>query len=257
MEYRFPIVIGKDFAGTIEGLGPDVTGFSPGDEVFGVLMKPALGDGTFGEFVAAPVAYMAKIPAGLDHLRAGALGLAGVAALNAVDAVDPKAGETVLVSGATGGVGSFAVQLAAARGAHVIATARPGDEEDFARRLGAAETVDHTEDVTEAVIAIRPNGVHAVVHLAGDGLQLAEALVPGGRFASTVGLGAIQLEGRDVQAQAIMAVPTTVALDWLAAEVVAGRLTVPIQRTYPLQDVPRALQDFAKPKLGKLAIAID
>src|SRR5437764_6089916 len=90
MEYRFPVVLGKDFAGTVEAVGPDVSRVSVGDAVFGVLMKPVLGDGTFGEYVTVPEAIgLARLPAGLDVAVAGALGLAGTAALMAVEAVAP------------------------------------------------------------------------------------------------------------------------------------------------------------------------
>ena len=85
---------------------------------------------------------MAATPDGLDDVSAGSLGVAGSTAVNAVDHVDPKEGSTVLVIGATGGVGSFAVQVAAMRGASVIASVRPGDEE-FVRGLGADEVIDY------------------------------------------------------------------------------------------------------------------
>jgi NADPH:quinone reductase len=109
IEHHFPVVLGKDFAGTVETAGPGVQSARPGDTVFGVVIKAALGDGAFGEYITAPEAYTARVPAGLDLAVAGALGLAGTAALAAVDAVAPLPGETVLISGATGGVGGFAV----------------------------------------------------------------------------------------------------------------------------------------------------
>jgi NADPH:quinone reductase-like Zn-dependent oxidoreductase len=256
MEHRFPVVLGKDFAGTVEAAGPGAASLQPGEAVFGVVTKPVLGDGAFGEHVTNPETYTARVPAGLDLAVAGVLGLVGTAALNAVDAIDPQPGETVLVSGATGGVGAFAVQLAAARGAHVIATAQPGQDEGYLRGLGARDTVDYTGDVPAAVAALRPDGIHAIVHLAGDGLELAELLVAGGRIASTLGLGADQIEGRAVQATAVMALPGTQTLERLAADVAAGKLTVPIQRTYPLQEVPQAFADFAAGTRGKLAISV-
>jgi NADPH:quinone reductase-like Zn-dependent oxidoreductase len=255
MEHHFPVVLGKDFAGTVEAAGPGAASLQAGDTVFGVVTKAALGDGAFGEYVTAPEAYTARVPAGLDLAVAGALGLAGTAALNAVDAIAPRPGETVLISGATGGVGAFAVQLAAARGGHVIATAQPG-QEDYVRGLGARDTVDYTGDVPAAVAALRPDGIHAVVHLAGDGLELADLLVAGGRLASTLGLSADHLEGRAVQATPVMALPASQTLDRLAADVVNGQLTVPVQRTYPLAGVPQALADFAAGTRGKLAISV-
>ena len=256
IEHHFPVVLGRDFAGTVEAAGPGVESLRPDDAVFGVVTKPALGDGAFGEYVTAPVAYTARVPAGLDLAVAGTLGLAGTAALAAVDAVAPLPGQTVLISGATGGVGAFAVQLAAAGGADVISTARPGEDEAYLRDLGARDTVDFTGDVPAAVTALRPGGIHAVVHLAGDGLELADLLVPGGRIASTLGLPPDQLDGRVVQAMPVIAVPASRTLDRLAADVVYGQLTVPVQRTYPLADVPRALADFAAGTRGKLAISV-
>ncbi len=256
MERHFPVVLGKDFAGTVEAAGAGVQSLRPGDTVFGVVIKAALGDGAFAEYVTAPEAYTARVPAGLDPATAGALGLAGTAALAAVDAVAPLPGETVLISGATGGVGGFAVQLAAALGAYVVATARPGEDDAYLRDLGARDTVDYTGDVPAAMVALRPGGIHAVVHLAGDGLELADLLMPGGRIASTLGLSGDQLDGRAVQVTPVMALPASRTLERLAEDVVYGQLTVPVQRTYALADVPKALADFAAGTRGKLAISI-
>jgi len=256
IEYELPIVLGRDYGGTIEAVGPGVTGFEVGDPVFGVFMKMTLGAfGTFSELVAAPAMFAAKIPNGLAVESAGALGLAGATALAAIDAIDPKPDETVLISGATGGVGSFAVQLAKERGATVIATAKPEDA-DYVTSLGADEIVDYTADPSAAVRAQHPDGVDAIVHAAGDGAQLATLLKPGGRIASTIGLTAEQVDGSDAQVTTIMGMPTTDNLDRLATAVVDGDLTVPIDRTYELQDAGQALQDFTAGKRGKLAITV-
>ena len=184
LEYDFPVVLGKDFAGTVEAVGSGVTGFAAGDRVFGVVSDPSpLSSRSFAEYLAVPAGpNLTRIPEGVDFAAAGVLGLAGTAALQAVDAIAPTAGETVLVSGATGGVGAYAVQLVAARGATVIATAKPGEDAAFVRDLGASHSVDYTGDVAAQVRAIRPNGVDAVLHFAGDGAQLGELLVPGGRL---------------------------------------------------------------------------
>jgi NADPH:quinone reductase-like Zn-dependent oxidoreductase len=257
MEHRFPVVLGKDFAGTVEGLGSNVSRFAVGEPVFGVVMKPFLGDGAFGEYVTVPAGVgIARRPDNLDVASAGVLGLAGTAALRSLDAVEPLEGLAVLVSGATGGVGAIAVQLAAARGARVIATARAGDAAHFVRSLGAAEVVDYTGDVLAQVRALTPIGVDAVLHFAGDGPALADLLVPGGRFASTLGVGADQLRSKQVTATSIMAVPATEVLERLATDVAAGRLRLHIARTYQLEDAPQALADFGSAHVGKLAIAI-
>jgi NADPH:quinone reductase-like Zn-dependent oxidoreductase len=257
MEYRFPVVLGKDFAGTIAAVGADATRFAVGDQVFGVVMKPYLHDGAFGEYLAVAEGYgITRMPEGLGVNQAGALGLAGAGAWDSVEAVAPAAGEAILISGASGGVGAMAVQLAAARGATVIGTAKPGEDTAFVRDLGAGHVVDYTDDLAAQVRAIRPGGVEAVIHLAGDAPQLADLLVPGGRFASTLGVGSDQLVGRDVRATAVMANPEAATLDRLAADVVAGRLRVPIQRTYRLEELGQAMADFAAGTHGKLAVSV-
>ena len=257
MEHRFPVVLGRDYSGTVEAVGSDVTSVKPGDDVFGVVSHKHLGPGSFAEFVVISEALgLAKVPTGLHEPTAGALGLAGAAAHATIEAVAPSSGETVLISGATGGVGANAIQLAAARGATVIATAKPGDEAEFVKNLGAHHTVDYTARMSEQVRGIKADGVHAAIHLAGDGLQLADLLTEGGRFASSLGIGQDQMSDRSVQATAIVATPTTDVLDQLAAEVVAERLQVPVQHTYKLEEVPQAITDFAKGSLGKLAIQV-
>ncbi|GAB3837475.1 NADP-dependent oxidoreductase [Dactylosporangium cerinum] len=254
MEHRYPVVLGKDFAGTVEAVGDGVTRFAVGDRVFGVVTKAFLGDGGFGDYVVVgDEVGTAAIPTGLDTVIAGVLGLAGTAAVDALTASAPRAGETVLISGATGGVGAIAVQYAAAAGARVIATARPGAETDLVRSLGATEVVDHTGDLAAQVRDLAPDGVDVVLHLAGDGAALATLLAEKGRLASTLGLGPDQHPA----ATAVMAHPAPATLDRLAADAAAGRITVPVARTYPLAEVPAAFGDFAGGTLGKLAITFD
>ena len=253
MEHRFPVVLGKDFAGTVEAVGEGVTRLAAGDPVFGVVMKPYLGDGSFAEYVTVPEHYgIERLPDGLDPTTAGALGLVGSAALGAVDAAALRIGETVLVSGATGGVGALVVQYAHRAGATVIATARPGREADLVRDLGASHVVDFTGDLTSQVRAIAPDGLAAVIHLAGDPASLVDLLAPGGRIASTVGYGS----DRNPAAVAVMANPDAATLSRLADDVLAGRLRVPVERTYQLSEVPTALGDFTAGTLGKLAVTI-
>ena len=143
MTYEFPAVIGGDLAGTVEALGDGVDGFAVGDRVFGMMGKGTVHDGSFGEHATPTAALVAKAPDGLRDVDGGSLAVAGTTAMSAIEAAAPTDGTTVLVLGATGGVGSFALQLARGRGAHVIASVRPGDE-GFVTDLGAAETVDYT-----------------------------------------------------------------------------------------------------------------
>ena len=258
LDYDFPVVLGKDFAGTVAAAGAGVTDFAAGDRVFGVVSDPSpLNSRSFAEYLAVPAEpNLTRVPEGVDFATAGALGLAGSAALQAVDAVVPAAGETVLVSGATGGVGAYAVQLAAARGATVIATAKPGDEEDFVRDLGASHAVDYTGDVAAQVREIRPGGVEAVLHFAGDGAALGELLVSGGRLASTLIMSPDQLPVPNASVSGVFANPDAATLDRLAAEVAAGRLKTPIQQTYALDGIGEAFAAFAAGTRGKLAVSV-
>ncbi|SHN15337.1 NADP-dependent oxidoreductase [Cryptosporangium aurantiacum] len=248
MEHRFPLVTGKDFAGVVES---DAEGFAVGDQVFGVVTKTFLGTGSHGEYVTVPVAVgVTRVPEGLSLADAGALGLAGTAAIDALDAVALKPGETVLIAGATGGVGAIALQYAVAAGAQVIATARPGAEADFVRGLGgeAVQIIDYTADLAAQVTA----PVDVVLHLAGDGAALAGLVARGGRLASTLGF----VPEGEITGTAVMATPTRATLDRLAADAAAGRLRVPVTRRYAFDDAATAFADFGAGALGKLAIDV-
>ncbi|RCG24496.1 NADP-dependent oxidoreductase [Sphaerisporangium album] len=248
-EYKFPVVLGKDFAGTVEVTGEGVTRVAPGAAIFGVVAKPVLADGGFAEYLVIPEqGPWTTVPDGLELQKAAALGLAGAAAQTAIDALGLSSGETLLVSGATGGVGAYAVQLANDLGAVVIATARPGEEETFVRGLGARHVVDHTADLDAQVRQIAPDGVAAVLHLAGDGPQLAALRSAKGRLVSTLNFAP------DESATAILAQPDPGTLDRLALAAAGGRLRVPVQRTYTLDEAPRAIGDFAAGTLGKLVV---
>jgi NADPH2:quinone reductase len=143
VEHEFPVVLGRDFAGVVEQVGSDVTRFAEGDEVYGSLLfaNPTVHDGTWAELVAVPEDnFVARKPAGVELAAAGAAPWAGTTALAAVDALELSEGDTILVLGANGGVGSFAVQLAAHAGATVTASGLPEDE-DYLRDLGVSEVL--------------------------------------------------------------------------------------------------------------------
>ncbi len=151
---EFPVVLGRDLVSTITALGDGVDSISVGDRVAAVIPGMALGPrtGSLAEYVALPATAVAAVPAGVEAQQAAVIGLAGIAAHDALDALSVQAGETVVVSGATGGVGSIATQLAVAAGATVIGTARPRPEEEYVRSRGASHTVDSSGDNTAAVL---------------------------------------------------------------------------------------------------------
>jgi NADPH:quinone reductase-like Zn-dependent oxidoreductase len=256
MEHRFPLIPGKDFAGTVEAAGEGTEGFSAGDAVFGVVTKSHLGTGSMAHYVTVPAAIgVARLPEGVPMLDAGALGLAGTAAFDALAALGPIGGKTVLVSGATGGVGSLAVQLAAARRARVIATARPGQEAEFVTSLTSTETivVDYAGDMSAQVHVHAPEGVDAVLHLAGDLAELTALARNGGAVASLLAAPEAPA-GRELRTTMIMANPAGETLSALMALVASGALKVPVTSVYDLEHAPDAYAAFAAGTLGKIAV---
>jgi NADPH2:quinone reductase len=172
----FPVVPGWDAAGVVEAVGPSVVEVAPGDEVFAYCRKHFIGEGTYAEYVTVPVTYVAHKPARLSFEEAGAVPLAGLTAYQALFfAAGLTAGETVLVYGASGGAGGFAVQIAVAAGAEVIAVAR-GEHEEYVLGLGAYEVIDYTkQDVVQAARELVPDGVDVVFDMLG-GESLARAV---------------------------------------------------------------------------------
>jgi NADPH:quinone reductase-like Zn-dependent oxidoreductase len=262
MQHRFPMILGFDAAGVIERVGADITELAEGDEVYGYLLKPVIGDGTYAEYVGAPATIVARKPVTVGFAEAAALPTPGLTAMDLVDEVDTREGETILIVGAAGGVGYYATQLAARRGAHVIATARRTDEA-LVRELGAAETVDHTaEDLVDAVRTVHPGGIDAVIDVVSDREALARlsTLVNrGGRLASSVyAADAEALAGRGIGATNVSMQPDARRLGQLARMVDAGKLSVKLDRTFPLERAPEALEERRTGRIrGKIVLLID
>jgi NADPH:quinone reductase-like Zn-dependent oxidoreductase len=260
-EYEFPVTLGADLAGVVEQIGSEVSRYSVGDEVFGFIFRPNLHDGSWADYVSVPESwFIAPKPKSLGFLEAGALPLAGVSALLAVEAVSPAEGDRVLVVGRTGGVGGYAVQLAAGRGATVIATTRPGDEARL-RELGATDTIDFTRHDVAAVVRERyPDGVQGLIDLVNftDGFAaVAEAVASGGRAATTLSAANVEeLSARNVTATNIMTSPDPALLARLAQHADAGQLRVTIDSTFPLEEALDGLTAFGRGKRGKLAVSV-
>jgi NADPH:quinone reductase-like Zn-dependent oxidoreductase len=258
LPYEFPAGIGNDVAGAVEAIGDGVEGFSVGDRVFGTMgSKAVIRDGSFAELANPQAAALAISPDALSDQDAGSLGVAGTTAMSAVEAVAPSEGATVLLIGATGGVGSFAIQLAALRGARVIATVRPGDE-DFVTGLGAAETVDYTGDLITTIRERYPDGIDAVIDAVSRDPAVFAAHVglvrSGGHASSVVGGAGDASEIGSVSVSNTGGNPAHLLP--LADLVAQGKVRVAIRRTYPLADAAQALQDFAaEHTVGKLVIS--
>jgi NADPH:quinone reductase-like Zn-dependent oxidoreductase len=263
MPHEFPAIVGRDFAGVVEAVGDGHDAFAVGHEVLGFIpVWPTVHMGTYAEVIAvSPQLPVVRKPAGLSFETAAAIPLAGATAMDVFDAVDPEAGDVVLVIGATGGVGSIAVQLAARRGATVIATAKAGDEDAFVRSLGAAETIDYAiEDVADVVRRRYPAGVDALIDLVdrNEALAALSAIVrDGGRISTTMNaVDAEALAARRIAGANVAGMPTTEKLAYLAGQAATGELRIEIQQTFPFAEVPAALDTFMAGTRGKVVVRV-
>jgi NADPH:quinone reductase-like Zn-dependent oxidoreductase len=150
LNYKMPVILGWDVSGVVEVVGPGVTRLKKGDEVYS---RPDMSrDGTYAEYIVVKESEVALKPKSIDHVTAAAIPLAALTAYQSLyDAAKISAGQTVLIHGAAGGVGTFAVQLAKLRGARVIATASKKNHE-FLRSLGADEVIDYNTTKFEDVV---------------------------------------------------------------------------------------------------------
>jgi NADPH:quinone reductase-like Zn-dependent oxidoreductase len=258
-------VRGRDLAGVVERAGPAVTGFQPGDEVYGTCDT-----GSFAEYATVPAHRLAGKPAGISFEQAAATPVSGVTALQAVrDRGRVRAGQRVMVIGAAGGVGSFAVQLAKAFGATVTAVCGTG-KADLARALGADEVIDYTREPLD-----RDGPRHdLIVDTAGNrplGL-LRRAMTPHGTLVLVGGEhgGGALLGGFDRQLRApltstfvsqrlcaLIARENADDLRTLAQLIDAGSVTPRLDRTYPLAQAAEAIDYLAEGHAaGKVALTI-
>ncbi|MFI9566089.1 NADP-dependent oxidoreductase [Streptomyces rishiriensis] len=243
----FPAVPGGELAGVVDALGEGVQDAKVGDEVLGWSDT-----GSYAQYALATT--MAPKPAGLDWQHAVALPVAGETAERVLNLLGVAAGETVLMHGASGAVGTLAVQLATARGARVIATAGPANQ-DYLTSLGATATV-YGEGLVERVRALAPEGVDAVFDLAGKGALEDSITLRGGteRIVTIADFGARQLGITFSQGSPER---STARLAALAQDAAAGKLVTTVT-AYPLDQAAKAQQvSDAGHVRGKLVLTVD
>ena len=252
-----PFTVGWDVAGVVEELGRGVTRFAPGDRVFGMPRFPREA-AAYAEYVTAPSRQLARTPDGLGDVEAAALPLAGLTAWQALVETAAGVGPTsrVLILAAAGGVGHLAVQIAKARGAYVIGTAR-GDKHAFLVSLGADEAVDYTTGPLAGRIA----DVDVVLDLVGaDAAADAVAtLRDGGSFVTVTGAADEVREravGR-VRIESVLVEPDRLGLEALADLVAEGLLRPHVSATFPLADAARAHEAIETGRTqGKLVLTV-
>ena len=245
-----PSGFGSDLAGVVDEVGEDITGFLVGDRVFGAALGRAVADLAV---VRPAIDRLRHTPQGVSDEVASTLAVAGSTAVAALAAVSPQPGDTVLIGGAAGGVGVFAVQLARLAGAHVVGTASPGTFE-FLRQLGA-EPVAYGAGLAERVRTLVPDGVSAAVDLFGvDTAEAALALGVAPERISTVAAGPHAPGG--VRATGAIDAPAD-ALGQITDAILAGTLTVPIAARFPIERVREAVSLLAGRHVhGKVVITL-
>ena len=250
MDQELPQTLGYEAAGIVDEIGGDVSGVALGDPVFGASPYGA------AQAELAILSYWAPIPRSLDYAAAAAIPAAAETAARALDQLGVTVGSIVLINGASGSVGTAAVQLAAARGARVIGTGRPGTHETL-RSLGA-EPVTYGVGLSDRVRAIAPSGVDFALDVAGSGVlpELVE-LAGGPEHVLTVAdfLGAKQTgvrfsRGDDGRATYALAEVARLAED--------GRFAITVGATFPLAEVAQAHRvGEAGTVRGKLVLLVD
>lgn len=248
VDVPFPLILGQDGAGVVDAVGDDVTRLRHGEQVYGSFLGVERGLGSYAEYALVrddgPVA---RMPEGMIYTQAAAVPTAGVTALAMVDEAGIDTGQTVLVVGATGGVGQCVVQLASRAGARVIATAR-ADMADTMRRLGADETVDHSQgDLNGEVLAVHSDGIDVVVDMVSGTRStehIAQLLRPGGTYITTTwSVHPDAMEAKGLRGINFEYEPSAELLDRLSELIDAGALRVRVEREVPLEKAADALAD--------------
>ncbi|MFI0740268.1 NADP-dependent oxidoreductase [Streptomyces sp. NPDC021100] len=236
--------IGWDVAGRVDEVGPGVTEFAPGDRVIGLRDRLDLSLGTYADQVVLDAAALAPAPARLSAAEAATLPLNGLTADQALDALGLAPGATLLITGAAGAVGGYAVQLAAGRGLRVVASAAEEDEA-FVRSVGAEWFVPRSADPAEAVRALVPGGVDAVLDAAVLGVAALGAVRNRGAFVSVVG-GAAPTPLRGITVTELWVAADAAGLARLSALADTGRLTPRVAGVLPLAEAARAHHRLAE-----------
>jgi NADPH:quinone reductase-like Zn-dependent oxidoreductase len=251
IETQFPAIPGWDVAGTVAAKGIDSPGVEEGDEVIAYARKDWIHGGTFAEYVSVPLRALAPKPQNLTWEQAAGLPLAGLTAYQVLTRSGLEEGKTVLIHGASGGVGSMGVQIAAAAGARVIGTASERNH-DYLRQLGA-EPVEYGEGLAGRVRELAPEGADIVADFVGGVLDTTlEVLAEDGVHASIADAEAEKRGG-----SWMWVVPSAEDLKRLGDLVERGRLSVKVDAVYPLDRLPAAFEKSQEGRtVGKIVLQV-
>ncbi|HEY0767314.1 MAG TPA: NADP-dependent oxidoreductase [Steroidobacteraceae bacterium] len=257
---HFPLVLGTDAAGIVAAVGAKVRGLKVGDQAYSYSWDNPKG-GFYAEYVAVPAERVGHVPRGLGLREAGAIATTGLTAIQGIDdALHLKSGETLIIHGASGGVGTLALQFARLRGVRVLATASGEDGFTLVKRLGAQAVVDgRSGDITAAAHDFAPAGVDAVLALAGGAAleRCIAALRRGGRVAYPTGVRPEPKPRDGVGIIRYDAIPGLHEFERLNRAVEAVKLEVPIAAEFPLAEAAKAQERVEGGHiLGKIVLRI-
>jgi NADPH:quinone reductase-like Zn-dependent oxidoreductase len=257
--FHFPVILGWDVAGVVEEVGPAVTWFRPGHEVYGYCRRHDLQFGTYAEFVSVPEGFLAHKPPELSFEEAAALPLSSLTAHQSLEAIGLRGGESLFVGGGAGGVGHLALQLAAARGARVVATASEANHE-FVRELGAEPLDYHDDGLVDRVGELTGDaGLDAAFDLFGGDSrdQAFTVLRRGGRLVSIALPPPEPRAGHEVTYVYVR--PSGYDLGEHVTPLVAeGRLRPYVAETFPLERAADAHERIEEGHVrGKLVLTVD
>ena len=242
---EFPAVPGWDMAGTIEECGYAARRFQKGDQVYAYARRPTVQHGTFAEYISIPESYVAKRPQQLTMVESGGIPLVGLTAYQALFQFGHlQEGQTLLVLGGSGGVGTMAIQLAKTVGATVIGVASEQNQ-DYMEELGADKTIDYKAgNVGKAVKNVAPNGVDFIFHCSrGNSLnQSIGTLKSGGQLISITNRSPEIPD--DIKFQYVFVEPNAKQLTHIQQLADDGHIKVPVSKTFDLDEVATALQEI-------------
>lgn len=263
MPHQFPLIMGVDGAGIVEKAGEGVTRFKTGDKIYGQFIHAPIGEGSYAQYAIIPEdAAITHAPINISLEEAAAVPTSGMTAQQLVEKLALHTGDTVLIIGATGGVGSFAVQLASQQGLHVIATIGNDADEARLKSLGASTLINYKKAPVDVQVKEQfPDGVNGLIDLVSDaaGFKVTSGLVKqGGAVRTTVfvaddnDLKAKGLQGGNFETESSPA-----SLDRLAEIIDRGELKVPLETRISLADAPAAVtQSRAGKATGKTVIVM-
>jgi NADPH2:quinone reductase len=256
---RFPLVPGVDGAGIVVAKGARVQRVQLGDRVYAYEFGNRQG-GFYAEFALADADHVSRVPKGLGLRDAGAVPTTGLTALQGIDALGLRPGHTVLIFGASGAVGTMAVQFARQRGAHVIATASGAAPARLVRTLGAHRVIDaRRTESTDRLRTLAPDGLDCVLALAG-GAELERCLDfmrYKGRLVYPNGIEPIPMERRTFRVHTFDAIANPREFEKLSRHLGKGRIRVPIAARYPLGKAAQAHRRLAREHvLGRMVLQV-